>query len=707
MAGAMGCSAVVAPTKPASPPPSPPELPTTARQDVPRSVPHSVTECGNRYIYLRDPSVSRHLQYSIAEDRLGSYADDRTPTAAPELRSHGEGPERFFPSRAASSSPHRYHDSSGATTSAKTATRNTSPSTRFTGSDHFSLPPHRTAAKFPNYGFGSNRGGSFNNAATTPEAQASTIDARSKGQQAEPSTPTAHQMSTNAAAVSSPRGLPAGFLRAQATTAFGNLYLGGSRLGAGIGSPTSVHSGARSFASSDDRYFGIGAPGQPSPIPMTTPSGFAVTPAACPATLPPQDHEAFYREQAFHHQLAAGNPAVMDLHRFRDPSVRNPHIRGPDHDAAAEQALLAQYLADVQNHAQSADQQHAMTLYALSERNPLVDQAAQDESTWTGAVPAPVDRPPYHMFALHRGLGMYTPLVPADMLPPLVGVPRQVGNVAGIWVLPPPRVPAPDGHWVYHRRIAVRGNAVQDNAQSASPSSQHHQHSPASATQNPYEGHAGLVYPPEDLQFAANHFRPLGWSPPHKARIDGIVAARSANQTRPGTIPAMPATTSPTTPVPRSATAAPPQRRVKIYCDKWVHEGICAFTQQGCKYKHEMPQDKATQHSLGLFHGLPAWWRKQQGELARSSAPSAPSLSGDHTPPPGPRRFGTQSQPQPTMTTTTTQGMGQQQGVSVEDLRLSLFPLGRLEDRKEEEKGGKDGKGDKDGDDGDDGEDKK
>jgi hypothetical protein len=25
-----------------------------------------------------------------------------------------------------------------------------------------------------------------------------------------------------------------------------------------------------------------------------------------------------------------------------------------------------------------------------------------------------------------------------------------------------------------------------------------------------------------------------------------------------------------------------------------------------------MPLDKATQHSLGLFHGLPSWWKKRQ-----------------------------------------------------------------------------------------------
>ncbi|KAK4245267.1 hypothetical protein C7999DRAFT_16533 [Corynascus novoguineensis] len=61
-------------------------------------------------------------------------------------------------------------------------------------------------------------------------------------------------------------------------------------------------------------------------------------------------------------------------------------------------------------------------------------------------------------------------------------------------------------------------------------------------------------------------------------------------------------------------------KRMKIYCDKWVHEGVCAFTQQGCKYKHEMPSDRATQHQLGLFLGYPVWWKRRQAELARAQA---------------------------------------------------------------------------------------
>ncbi|KAH6697595.1 hypothetical protein F5X68DRAFT_257731 [Plectosphaerella plurivora] len=76
------------------------------------------------------------------------------------------------------------------------------------------------------------------------------------------------------------------------------------------------------------------------------------------------------------------------------------------------------------------------------------------------------------------------------------------------------------------------------------------------------------------------------------------------------------------------ATTPTPQKRPKIYCDKWVHEGVCAFTQQGCKYKHEMPLDKATQMSLGLFHGLPTWWKKQQAERQREQPDGGMGFGG-------------------------------------------------------------------------------
>ncbi|RGP68115.1 hypothetical protein FLONG3_8289 [Fusarium longipes] len=74
------------------------------------------------------------------------------------------------------------------------------------------------------------------------------------------------------------------------------------------------------------------------------------------------------------------------------------------------------------------------------------------------------------------------------------------------------------------------------------------------------------------------------------------------------------------------ATTSPAhQRRTKIYCDKWIHDGTCAFTQQGCKYKHEMPFDRATQQSLGLFHGFPKWWKDHQEELQKQQNKTSPT----------------------------------------------------------------------------------
>jgi hypothetical protein len=52
--------------------------------------------------------------------------------------------------------------------------------------------------------------------------------------------------------------------------------------------------------------------------------------------------------------------------------------------------------------------------------------------------------------------------------------------------------------------------------------------------------------------------------------------------------------------------------KVKVYCSKWVHSGTCAFTQRGCLYKHEMPMDRLTQMEVGLFNGLPQWYKRYQ-----------------------------------------------------------------------------------------------
>ncbi|KAI0148689.1 hypothetical protein GGR57DRAFT_227167 [Xylariaceae sp. FL1272] len=168
-----------------------------------------------------------------------------------------------------------------------------------------------------------------------------------------------------------------------------------------------------------------------------------------------------------------------------------------------------------------------------------------------------------YAYCYDRGDGQYTRLIPADMLPAMRDIPATQASCVGMIVIPQPRGFPPNGRSSNTQPVTLISPSV----------------SPAS---------------PAD---------------PIQSRIDNIVA------TTPQT-PALSSAVGGTT----SGSASgnfPNQRRPKIYCDKWVHEGVCAFTQQGCKYKHEMPFDKKTQNQLGLFHGFPAWWKKHQADLAR------------------------------------------------------------------------------------------
>ncbi|KAI7508760.1 hypothetical protein KC347_g5849 [Hortaea werneckii] len=67
--------------------------------------------------------------------------------------------------------------------------------------------------------------------------------------------------------------------------------------------------------------------------------------------------------------------------------------------------------------------------------------------------------------------------------------------------------------------------------------------------------------------------------------------------------------------VPRSTIASPsgaqPDQDKKEYCTYWIRTGECDYMQQGCLYKHEMP-DKATLEKIGLGRSLPRWWTEKQ-----------------------------------------------------------------------------------------------
>ncbi|KAI1742714.1 hypothetical protein F4680DRAFT_463710 [Xylaria scruposa] len=166
-------------------------------------------------------------------------------------------------------------------------------------------------------------------------------------------------------------------------------------------------------------------------------------------------------------------------------------------------------------------------------------------------------------YCYDRGNGQYTRLIPADMLPALHNIPALEQSCAGMLVVPQPRASPPNGH--------------SSNAQPVS-----------------------LRCVPSTSTPSANTIQ---------SRIDNIVAATPQT---PAYLPGHVGSGSSLL-----HNGPPARRRVKVYCDKWVHEGVCAFTQQGCKYKHEMPEDQDTQHMLGLFHGYPLWWKKRQADLAK------------------------------------------------------------------------------------------
>lgn len=61
-----------------------------------------------------------------------------------------------------------------------------------------------------------------------------------------------------------------------------------------------------------------------------------------------------------------------------------------------------------------------------------------------------------------------------------------------------------------------------------------------------------------------------------------------------------------------------PDQEKKEWCTYWILHGDCAYVQQGCRYRHEMP-DKAKLAEIGINH-VPRWWLEQN---------SAVKLGGD------------------------------------------------------------------------------
>lgn len=68
---------------------------------------------------------------------------------------------------------------------------------------------------------------------------------------------------------------------------------------------------------------------------------------------------------------------------------------------------------------------------------------------------------------------------------------------------------------------------------------------------------------------------------------------------------------------PKDSTPPPsgriPDQEKKEYCTYWILHGDCAYVQQGCRYKHEMP-DKAKLSEIGIKN-VPRWWLEQNSAI--------------------------------------------------------------------------------------------
>ncbi|KAI0842506.1 hypothetical protein F5Y06DRAFT_306036 [Hypoxylon sp. FL0890] len=259
--------------------------------------------------------------------------------------------------------------------------------------------------------------------------------------------------------------------------------------------------------------------------------------------------------------------------------------------------------------------QHAPSTYT----SPRMEQFPQHQQP-SGIVPYPTPGTVSEMqldssyaYCYDRGNGQYTRLIPADMLPPLKDIPALQQNCSGMIVLPQPRTSPPNGRSSNTEPVLLRSppntpTSPSDTIQSridtivaATPPTPPSHHQP-SLSLSPAGGVSGLGPGSTPTAAPTSNTHPHSHHQPHHS-------GHSTHSTHGG-----------------GHGTQQPQRRPKIYCDKWVHEGVCAFTQQGCKYKHEMPFDKVTQHQLGLFHGFPAWWKKHQADLSRQREGPGPVI---------------------------------------------------------------------------------
>ena len=246
------------------------------------------------------------------------------------------------------------------------------------------------------------------------------------------------------------------------------------------------------------------------------------------------------------------------------------------------------------------------------------------------------NQPPRLSFFISRNNGNIVPLIPADELPysvRLSGVQRsmRMENTCGMQHVG--NLPF-TGHY-FRLESETLHHAIDRNAS--------HHKSNISITAKPFLAPDAMIRqkavdgnllpssaPTADQAVAHQHpasttattWRRQGESSPSamstaQATIDAILAStprpvRSILAPQGGT--QIPSSSS------RNGGGNTPESGDKVYCTHWIRHGECDYIQQGCRYKHEMP-NKATLASIG-FRTVPRWWQEKVAvQLGHSAIP--------------------------------------------------------------------------------------
>lgn len=233
-------------------------------------------------------------------------------------------------------------------------------------------------------------------------------------------------------------------------------------------------------------------------------------------------------------------------------------------------------------------------------------------------------------YYITRTNGTFVPLIPADELPfnvRLQGVPRllnsdQIFGLQQVAMLPyTGQVFKLENETTSHQRSSSQppGNSQPHSYSNSDSSAFHAPDAHARQKSRNCTTHGQVTSPTRSIPMheLTTNWRKAPTSDP-QAVIDAIVGTKSGAEAA-----------AHVGYVAKSSGVSPPSGKTpdqekKEYCTYWLRHGECDYIQQGCLYKHEIP-DKATLLNIG-FRSTPRWWleRNQTIKLGGERATVGP-----------------------------------------------------------------------------------